>query len=74
MAAGGLTSLVKFYEDGSKPGNDWAQGGRHSKQDNSKGSRGSSAGVLGQLIYSAYCEASYDTVWEHYAWHSPMPW
>jgi hypothetical protein len=30
--------------------------------------------VLCQLMYSAYCESSYDDVWEHYAWQNPMPW
>jgi hypothetical protein len=30
--------------------------------------------VLGQLVYSAYSEASYNFVWEHYSWHFPLPW
>lgn len=40
------------------------------------GSTGSSdaGGLLGQLTYSAYTEASYDDVWENYAWHQPLPW
>eukprot|EP00879_Flechtneria_rotunda_P023008 GHRR01024320.1.p1 GENE.GHRR01024320.1~~GHRR01024320.1.p1 ORF type:complete len:406 (+),score=118.85 GHRR01024320.1:587-1804(+) len=34
-----------------------------------------STGVLGQLRYSAYCEASYNFVWEHYSWQWPnLPW
>lgn len=31
-------------------------------------------GVLGQLRYSAYCEASYEVIWKYYAWKLPLPW
>jgi hypothetical protein len=71
--------LTKFHGDGSSAGTDWARGSSGSSSGGSSGgsSDGSSdghVGVLGQLQYSAYFEVSYDDVWEHYAWHKPLPW
>ncbi|KAF8062055.1 hypothetical protein HT031_004315 [Scenedesmus sp. PABB004] len=57
-AQGGLSSLVKLHGAARAPGADWAARG----------------GLLGQLRYSAYCEASYDFVWRHYSWQLPLPW
>eukprot|EP00775_Hariotina_reticulata_P006744 gene6744-6964_t len=37
-------------------------------------SSGAAGSVLGQLVYSAYCEASYEFVWKHYSWQYPLPW
>lgn len=62
--------MTKFHGDGSSAGTDWAQGSSGGSNGGSNGGRG----VLGQLQYSAYCEASYGDVWEHYAWHKPLPW
>ena len=74
IGAGAITSLVKHYGDGSIAGTDWARGSSSSSSGSNGGSSSSSSGVLGGLVYSAYCEASYDDVWEHYAWHQPLPW
>ncbi|KAF6263057.1 hypothetical protein COO60DRAFT_1635480 [Scenedesmus sp. NREL 46B-D3] len=66
-AQGGLTSLVKLYGQQRTPGTDWAA---------SSSSSGSSraGGVLAQIRYSGYCEASYQVIWRHYAWKLPLPW
>ncbi|WIA38239.1 hypothetical protein OEZ86_001582 [Tetradesmus obliquus] len=65
----GLTSLVKLYGAQRTPGTDWAAGSSSSSSSSS-----SAGGVLAQIRYSAYCEASYQVIWQYYAWKLPLPW
>jgi hypothetical protein len=64
LHAGALTSLRKLYDGGTQPGIDWVQGSSSSSQ----------PGVFAQLVYDAYTESSYDTVWRDYAWQLPLSW
>jgi hypothetical protein len=89
-SAGGITSLVKLYGSQHTPGTDWAasssssDGGSSSSSGSSSGGSSSSSsgssssssagGVLAQIRYSAYCEASYQFIWKYYAWQLPLPW
>jgi hypothetical protein len=54
---------VKLYGQQRTHGTDWAAG-----------SSSSAGGVLAQIRYSAYCEASYEVIWKYYAWQLPLPW
>jgi hypothetical protein len=58
---------MKLYGQQRTPGTDWAAA-------SSSSSSGSAGGVLAQIRYSAYCEASYEVIWKYYAWQLPLPW